>query len=387
MPNNHYRRYAAGWLLLMVTACSAGGGAGPEQRPAAGDDGSGQPPWAVSYVPAPGLDGIMPALARHRVVYVGETHDRYDHHLAQLRVIEALYRDDPDLAIGLEFFQQPFQPVLDDWVAGRIDEAQLLRDSEYYRRWGFDYRLYRPILQFAREHRVPLVALNVARELTDAVKRHGIDGLPPAQRSQLPEQLDRTAPGYRERLRGVYLQHGGNTGAGFERFFEVQLVWDEGMADRAARYLAEHPGRRLVVLAGSGHLNQPDGIPDRLDRRMPVDAAAVVLGSPYQYSDRPASGYYLATRPQALPPPARLGVMLSGDNLLTVSGFSKTSRAPAGGLRKGDRIAAVEGVEVADLSALKLVLIRHKAGDRVQVTVARPDDRVDETRVLTLELE
>ena len=70
----------------------------------------------------PGLDSIIPRLARKRVVFIGEAHDRYDHHLNQLAIIRRLHARHPDLAIGMEFFQQPFQQALDDYIAGELDE-------------------------------------------------------------------------------------------------------------------------------------------------------------------------------------------------------------------------------------------------------------------------
>ena len=45
----------------------------------------------------------------------------------------------------------------------------MLKQTEYFTRWRFDYRLYRPILRFARDQGLPLVALNVPRELTERV--------------------------------------------------------------------------------------------------------------------------------------------------------------------------------------------------------------------------
>ena len=134
--------------------------------------------------PSSSLQGIIPGLADKRVVFVGESHDRYDHHLAQLEIIRSLHALHPRLAIGMEAFQQPFQTVLDDYIAGRLSEREMLRDSEYYTRWRFDYRLYAPILRYAREHQLPVVALN----------------LPPgAGRGRLPGRLP--APGWRAQFR------------------------------------------------------------------------------------------------------------------------------------------------------------------------------------------
>ena len=34
-----------------------------------------------------------------------------------LRIIEAVFKRDPDLGVGMEMFQRPFQDVLDSFIA------------------------------------------------------------------------------------------------------------------------------------------------------------------------------------------------------------------------------------------------------------------------------
>ena len=71
------------------------------------------------------LERLLEALDSKQAIFVGETHDRYDHHLNQLTVIRGLHERGVDLAVGMEFFQAPFQPFLDHYVAGKIDEKTL----------------------------------------------------------------------------------------------------------------------------------------------------------------------------------------------------------------------------------------------------------------------
>ena len=200
----------------------------------------------------PALAEIVPILGQQRVVFVGETHDELSHHLVQLAIISALHRQH-EIAIGVEFIQQPFQAPLDAYIAGEIDEETMLLRTQYMDRWGFDYRLYRPILQFARDNRIPLIALNVPSELTEKVVARGLDGLTPEDRAALPE-IDRSDLEYREQLSAVFQSHPSSGGITVESFIDAQLLWDEGMAERTADYLRQNPKRIMVVLAGAGHL-------------------------------------------------------------------------------------------------------------------------------------
>ncbi len=328
-------------------------------------------PRVLNLATIASLDGIVSQLADKDVIFVGETHTRYDHHLNQLAIIQRLHARNPDIAIGMEFFQQPFQAYLDDFVAGKIDERELLRRTEYYDRWRFDYRLYKPILDFARANQVPVIALNVPREITDKVSEGGLESLDEAERAQIPAELDRGDEAYRERLMTVFSQHPGVERKQFENFLSVQVLWDEGMADRAARYLSEHPERQLIILAGSGHVAYGMGIPDRLARRQDVDAAIVLQG--LSGSLEPEMGDFLLL-PQELdlPPSGKLGAYLnSGENGVEVASFATGSAAEAAGLRAGDRILALNGEPVDRYADVLVELWNKKPGERVTVQVRR----------------
>ena len=123
------------------------------------------------------LDTLAAQLAEQARGVRRRDHDRYDHHLNQLEIIRRLHQLDPNLAIGVEYFQQPFQPQVDDYIAGRTTENEFLRATEYYQGWGYDYRLYAPIFRFAREQHIPVRALNVPPALPSAVAKVGIAGL------------------------------------------------------------------------------------------------------------------------------------------------------------------------------------------------------------------
>jgi uncharacterized iron-regulated protein len=101
-------------------------------------------------------------------VYLGETHDSPEDHQAQLEILQALYREKlknakdataPRLVIAMEMFQRPYQNILDQYIAGKITEEQLIEQSEYEERWGFPWEYYAPILRFARAHQLPRLSL------------------------------------------------------------------------------------------------------------------------------------------------------------------------------------------------------------------------------------
>jgi len=316
------------------------------------------------------LNELAGQLATRRVVFVGETHTRYGDHLNQLEIIRRLHQLDPNLAIGVEYFQQPFQSKVDDYIAGRTTEQEFLRDTAYYKNWGYDYRLYAPIFRFARERRIPVRALNVPGDLPSAVFKAGIAALSEQQRAYLPKEMQPADADYRRRLRDAFQEHGPPKPGAFDHFVEAQLVWDEGMAQSAAAYLNANPGRRMVILAGSGHLEFGSGIPERLQRRTHA-TYAIVLNSGVEMESRVAD-YILLSKEQELPPAGVLGVILeekAGE--CRIRSLVPGGAAEKAGLKRNEILLEIGSQKVSMIADMHLALWDKKPGDRVQVTVRR----------------
>jgi uncharacterized iron-regulated protein len=321
----------------------------------------------------PTLSDIMPRLAQKQVVFVGETHNQLGHHLAQLDIIRGLHARHDDLVIGVEYFQVPFQPALDAYILGRITEKELLQQTEYFERWRFDYRLYRPILQYAREHGIRLLALNIRSEISRKVARSGIESLSADERAQIPQEIDRSDTAYRERLRSVFEAHRkrGVTPGNFEWFVEAQLLWDETMAETAAEYLRAHPGHHMVILAGSGHLLYGAGIPRRLLRRVPLDSV-IVINAGEGVTDPRMADFLLFPPERELPPAGLLGVFLQQrDDHVVIADVAADGAAKRAGLQKDDVLQALDGTPVSSIADVKIAMLDKQPGERVRVSVER----------------
>ena len=316
------------------------------------------------------LERLTAQLANRRVVFIGEIHDRYDHHLNQLEIIRRLHELDPNLAIGVEYFQQPFQPQIDDYIAGRSSENEFLRATEYFQNWGYDYRLYAPIFRFAREQRIPVRALNVPKELASAVAKAGIAGLSRQQSAYLPKEIAPADEAYRGRLREAFESHGAVKPEAFDHFVEAQLVWDEGMAENAAAYLNAHREGRMVILAGSGHLAFGAGIPKRLARRTNASYAIVLAGG--DEVEPHITDYLLLSKKQELPSAGVLGIRLEEKlGKCRIRSLSPGGAAEKAGLRKGDVLVEIDGQTIKLIADTRLTLWDKKPGDRVRVSVRR----------------
>lgn len=212
-------------------------------------------------------------LTQANVIYLGETHTSEADHKAQLEIIQQIYAKKPKIAIAMEMFQRPYQGAIDRYLAGRITEQELLTQTEYQQRWGFPWEYYAPILRFAKENLIPVLALNTPSEVTRKVSRQGLESLTAEDKKYIPpiSEIRTDNAEYRKMLSDVFNQHqqgGHGSSASFERFFSAQVLWDETMAESIAEFVKSNPNHTVIVLAGQGHLVYGYGIPSRVARRL-----------------------------------------------------------------------------------------------------------------------
>ena len=213
----------------------------------------------------------------HSVVLLGETHDSAADHAWELASIKRLYAADPAMVLGFEMFPRSDQAVLDRWVAGELSEAAFLDRSDWKHVWGFPPPLYLPIFRFARDHHVPMLALNVSHHLVHQTSASGWGGVPVADREGVGTPAPPTAA-YRQSLSDVMSGHGGPamTPERLSHFIDAQLVWDRAMAEAIAAQRARAPHRPVVAIMGAGHLEDREGVPHQLSAMGVPDALVLI---------------------------------------------------------------------------------------------------------------
>ncbi len=215
-------------------------------------------------------------IKRVKLVFVGELHSDKSHHDFQLSVIRSLHEAGNRVAVGLEMFRHEDQAALNAWTRGTLSETAF--KEIYYDNWTLPWHLYQDIFRYAREEGLPLVGLNVPREITKQVSREGFSSLTPEQIGELPRATCDIDETYMNFVRRVFGAHGHSDKA-FVHFCEAQMVWDTSMAAYALSYLEKHPDRTMVVLAGSGHAWRR-GIPEQVRRRSAVPYRIILPSIP-----------------------------------------------------------------------------------------------------------
>lgn len=212
-----------------------------------------------------GVEQMINEVSHSPVIFVGERHDAAIHHELQLEVIKGLQKPGELLAIGVEMFEIDSQLALDAWIAGKTREEQFVR--VYQANWrNLSWGLYRDIFLFARDHGIPMVALNAPQQIVQKVSHQGFSALSTADLRVLPAES--TGPISDENIRFMttyYPGHSKNSEA-FRHLCEAQALRNRVMAKAISRYLAKHPGSRMVVLTGGAHAWGKGGIPAELGK-------------------------------------------------------------------------------------------------------------------------
>lgn len=218
---------------------------------------------------------VIARAAKASVVLLGETHINADHHRWQLQTLVALHATRPDMVIGFEMFPRRVQPVLDQWVAGKLSEKEFLRASEWDHVWNTDANLYLPLFHFARMNHIPMRALNIETNLRRQVAEKGFYGVPVEEREGLTRPAE-PSQAYVDFLLPIYKQHdrkdkktgeADHNDPDFRRFIGGQQLWDRAMAQILQQAVAESTGleKPLVVgVMGTGHVLHGFGVTHQL---------------------------------------------------------------------------------------------------------------------------
>ncbi len=212
-------------------------------------------------------------------VYLGENHATKPHQELQAEIVKALVERGRRVVVGLEMYTRPKQDWLDQWSAGSLSEEDFLAKSEWKTQWGFGYEFYRPVFDVAKANKLPMVALNVPRDWVRQVGRKGLAGLNTEQSLQLPKEIFLGNRDHKMVFEGLMGGHP-MTGPQGDNVYAAQVLWDEGMADTAIKWMERFGDDKtvFVVIAGSGHVMYRQGINYRIERRTKKRGITVVMG-------------------------------------------------------------------------------------------------------------
>ncbi len=323
-------------------------------------------------------------------VYVGETHNSLPMHDIQLKIIQALYEQDRNVSVGLEMFPVGYQEAMNKWSMGILSKQEFIHESQWYVNWNFNFGFYEGIFKLTKDNKIPIYALNAPRKLITDIRMKGWDVLTEEEKEIVPNP-DLTHEEHRTLIRTIFgsteLPHqmkGKGMDMMFEGLYRAQSAWDEVMAFNAVR-AHEREDKRVVVLAGSGHLLYNLGINMRAYERSRKPFKTVVcIEIPENGGSIPVSrtlaDYVWGIPEEKRPVYPSVGLRLKkfeGLENLVIESQPISGVALNAGFEKGDIVLSVDGKTYFDINELRIYLSQFKWNDEVKFQLLRDASQVE----------
>ncbi|HEU4596044.1 MAG TPA: ChaN family lipoprotein [Pyrinomonadaceae bacterium] len=286
-------RRVAGSILLLITLAAQTGMA---QTPTVA------PPTPEAHYRAFDKQGrrvtlqeVVEALGAADVLLVGETHNDPVAHLLEAELLrradERFGRADSrgrrPVALSLEMFERDVQLVLDEYLGGLIGERHFLSSSRPWKNYQTDYR---PLVEYARVQKLPVIAANAPARYVSRVSASGPDSLaslsaaakgllpplpfPPASReygAKFTRFMRGDAPAHptpnASTAQAPANPHAAHGGASF--LLEAQTLRDASMGHSIAEFLKQRPDALVVHVNGKFHSEERLGVAEQLQHYRP----------------------------------------------------------------------------------------------------------------------
>jgi uncharacterized iron-regulated protein len=220
------------------------------------------------------LEEFFETLVNYGLIFAGEKHDSRLAHEAEQALLEELFRRDSHLVLALEMFERDVQDVVDAYLRGEIPEDSFLQSARPWPNYEEDYR---PLVEFAKEKGIPVVAANVPRKAAALVSREneisanvlGPDSV------YLPDTIHFDSREYCDRFMATLegMPRGGMMGRlDPEALYKAQILKDAVMAASLEPFL----DRTILFCCGHFHSDDHLGIPYQLQKNHPEIKIAVI---------------------------------------------------------------------------------------------------------------
>jgi len=251
-------------------------------------------------------DTLFARMAAADVVYLGEVHDNPHHQARQRDAVEGLLVVGLAPTLAIEFFGSEQTGWLMDYTqpkeSGHMARSGPVSERILRRRVGWDgdgddrWERYGPLLEIARENRLPTLGIDLPPALRLRLQRVGRDGLSPAELAQLPPT---TADS--EAYAGLMLDRLGQAHCGYgspegtARLYDTWRARNDTMATAIVAALADIDHRPTVVIIGAGHVEHGQSLVRRVAELRPGTSQLTIGLRPVTAEPRPLANHLAPT--------------------------------------------------------------------------------------------
>lgn len=232
------------------------------------------------------MDTVVADLAGYDAIFIGEAHGHAASHYVQSKIFSGLHAKYNNIALSMEQFERPQQSIIDDYLAGKIGEETLIHDGKA---WDHYRSSYRPLVEFAKNNGLSVIAAEVPGNMVSCVGERGPDFLNELKgeaRTWIASELHLEDGAYKDKFYKFMDAAAGHRIAGDEsdeekarkKFYRyaAQVSRDDTMAESIALHMKANPGRKVMHIDGSFHSAGLLGTVERLKMHLPDIKAANV---------------------------------------------------------------------------------------------------------------
>ena len=146
---------------------------------------------------------LLKASLKTEVVLFGEFHNNAISHWLELELTKDI-SDKRQIVLGAEMLEADNQKQVNQYLAAEINQKQLDSTARLWPNYATDYK---PLVDFAKDKKVPFIATNIPRKYASMVSKKGFEVLETLSATEkswiapLPIPYDATLPGYVEMLK------------------------------------------------------------------------------------------------------------------------------------------------------------------------------------------
>lgn len=213
------------------------------------------------------VDNVIARLDSADVLFFGEEHNDSTCHVLEYLLFKGIAQKYPGkTALSMEMFETDCQEVMNEYLDSLIREKNFITEA---RAWH-NYKDYRPLVEYAKAEKIPVLAANAPARYVNMVSRMGLSSL---------EKLDKTARSWLPPLpidtaTGAYYSKfleimGGHSTMGGMQMYQAQNVWDATMGWSIAQFCKKHHDYKILQVNGGFHSEEKLGAAAQLKKYAP----------------------------------------------------------------------------------------------------------------------
>lgn len=220
------------------------------------------------------------------VVFFDEYHDQTAIHQAERNFLIEYYKKNPQMILSMEMFERDVQQDMNGYLQGKITEEEFLAAS---RPWNNYLPDYRPLVEFAKENDVFVLASNIPRRIAAQYAKTGDFSLiSETDRIYLPQEHLVEYEAYYDKFKNYMLQGSDRspmmmTPERIELFYKAQCLKDDTMAESISLFANAHKDTKILHVQGAFHGDEHLGVVEKLNKLNP--ALKTVVITPVEMKD------------------------------------------------------------------------------------------------------